>query len=125
MKAGFFPLWLGAAIGVLSLIWLVQASRRSGKPKEGAFLPERAGVWRILSILAALAVTGGLMNFLGFQLTMFFLLVFLLRVLGRQSYWLTAVVALLGSAGVFHLFGGYLDVPLPAASWSFLAKLGL
>ena len=67
----------------------------------------------------------GLMNLLGFQLTMFLFLVFLLMVLGRQALWVTLVVALLGSVGVYHLFGGYLDVSLPAATVKFLANLGL
>jgi putative tricarboxylic transport membrane protein len=80
---------------------------------------------RILSILAALAAMAGFMNLLGFQLTMFFFLVFLLMVLGRQALWVTLVVALLGSVGVYRLFGGYLDVSLPAAGVKFLANLGL
>ena len=41
--AGFFPFWLGASLGVLALVWLVQISRRAGKPKEGVSLPPEAG----------------------------------------------------------------------------------
>jgi putative tricarboxylic transport membrane protein len=122
---GFFPLWLGAALGGLSLAWLVQESGRSEKPKDRAFLPPRGGIGRILSILAALAAMAGLMNFLGFQLSMFLFVLFLLMVLGRQTLWVTLVVAFLCSVGVYHLFGGYLDVALPAASVKFLAGLGL
>jgi putative tricarboxylic transport membrane protein len=122
---GFFPLWLGVALGGLSLAWLVRESGRSGKPKGGALLPPRAGIVRILSILAALAAMAGLMNLLGFQLTMFLFLLFLLMVMGRQTLWVTLVVALLCSVGVYHLFGGYLDVALPASSVKFLAGLGL
>ncbi len=122
---GFFPLWLGVAMGGLSLVWLVRVSGRSGRLKDVALFPQRAGMVRILSILAALVVTAGLMNLLGFQLMMFLLLVFLLMVLGRQAIWMTLVVALLGSVGLFHLFGGYLDVPLPVATVRLLANLGL
>ena len=123
--AGFFPFWLGLFFGVLSFVWLVQVSRQSGKPKEGAFLPGEGGTGRIVSILVALVILGGLMNLIGFQLTMFLFLVFLLKGLGRQGLWVTLVVALLGSVGVYHLFGAYLDVPLPVASLAFLANLGL
>jgi putative tricarboxylic transport membrane protein len=122
---GFFPLWLGVAMGGLSFAWLVQGVGRPERAKAPAFLPQRAGLVRILSILAALAAVSGLMNLLGFQLTMFLFLVFLLMVLGRQALWLTLVVALFGSIGVYHLFGAYLDVPLPPATVKFLAKLGL
>jgi len=65
------------------------------------------------------------MDFLGFQMVMFPLLFFLLRVVGRQKIWLTLVIALLGSVGIYHLFGSYLDVQLPKASLAFLAGLGL
>lgn len=123
--AGFFPLWLGVAMGALSLVWLVQVSRRTGKPPKAASLPDRSGIVRILAIIASLVAAALVMNLLGFQVAMFLLLIFLLLVLGRQSVWLTAIVALAGSVGVYHVFVSYLDVQLPAASLAFLARLGL
>jgi len=122
---GFFPFWLGVALAGLVLIWLVQVSSPAGQPKEGAFLPERSAIARILTILAALAAMAGLMDLLGFQVAMFLFLGFLLRILGRQTWWMTILVTLLGSVGVYHLFGRYLDVQLPAASIAVLAQLGL
>ncbi|MFA5027629.1 MAG: tripartite tricarboxylate transporter TctB family protein [Candidatus Methylomirabilota bacterium] len=123
--SGFFPFWLGAALGALALAWLVQASRLAGRPAEEAFLPARQGIVRILSLIAAVLISAGVMNTLGFQVTMFVFLVFTLMVLGKQPIWLTAVIALVGSVGVFHLFAGYLDVQLPASSLALLASLGL
>jgi len=122
---GFFPLWLGVVMGGLSLAWLFQVSRRKGSAPDVAFLPERVGIVRILLTVAALVVMAGFMNLLGFQLTMFFFLVFLLKVLGGQALWVTLVSALLGSVGIYHLFGRYLDVALPPATVKFLANLGL
>ena len=122
---GFFPFWLGTVLGMLSLVWLVQVSGRSGRPKDGAFLPGRAGIVRIVSSLAALVALAGLMNPLGFQLAMFLFLVFLLMVLGRQRLWVTLIIGLLGSVGVYHVFGSYLDVSLPVSSMAILANLGL
>jgi putative tricarboxylic transport membrane protein len=123
--AGFFPLWLGVAMGGLSLVWLVQVSRRRGKPPAPASFPERAGIVRILAIIASLVAATLVMNFLGFQVAMFLLLIFLLLVLGRQAVWLTVIIALAGSVGVYRVFVSYLDVQLPAASLAFLARLGL
>jgi putative tricarboxylic transport membrane protein len=123
--AGFFPLWLGVAMGGLSLVWLVQVSRRTGKPPSPASFPERTGIARILAIIASLVAAALVMNLLGFQVAMFLLLIFLLLVLGRQSLWLTVIIALAGSVGVYRVFVTYLDVPLPAASLAFLARLGL
>lgn len=122
---GFFPFWLGVALAVLVLIWLIQVSRPSGRPKEEALLPERSGIVRILTIVAALGAMAGVMDWLGFQVAMFLFLGFLLRILGRQKWGMTLVVAVLGSVGVYHVFGRYLDVQLPAASVGFLAQLGL
>ena len=122
---GFFPLWLGVLLGGLSLAWLVGESLRKGTAKDRAFLPPRAGMVRILSILGALAAMAGLMNLLGFQLSMFLFVVFLLMGMGKQTLWVTLITALVCSVGVYRLFGGYLDVALPAAGVKFLAGLGL
>lgn len=122
---GFFPLWLGVILGGLSLAWLVHESIQKEKARDRAFLPPSSGIVRIVSILAALAAMAGFMNLLGFQLSMFLFVVFLLMVLGRQTPWVTVIAALVCSVGVYHLFGGYLDVSLPAASIKWLAGLGL
>ncbi len=123
--AGFFPFWLGVVLGGLGLAWLFQVSRPAGRPREGAFLPGRGGIFRILSLIAAVLVMAGLMNVLGFQLAMFAFLVFTLLVLGKQPVWLTLVIAMGGSAGVYRLFSGYLDVELPKSALAVLAALGL
>ncbi len=122
---GFFPLWLGAIMGGLSAVWFVQTSGRRGRPKEGAFLPEREGLVRLLAVLGTMVAATFLMDFLGFQLAMFLLLLYLLLIPGRQPVWLTLFIALLGSVGIYHLFGSYLDVQLPKASLAFLTGLGL
>lgn len=123
--AGFFPLWLGVAMGVLSLVWLVHLFRRTGKSPKTASFPNRSGIIRILAIIASLVAAALVMNLLGFQVAMFLLLIFLLLVLGKQSIWLTVIIALAGSVGVYRVFVAYLDVQLPTASLAFLARLGL
>jgi putative tricarboxylic transport membrane protein len=122
---GFFPFWLGVMLGGLVLAWLVQVSRQTAWPARLDIFPERSGILRILTILAALGAMAAVIDRLGFQLSMLLFLGFALRVLGRQAWWVTALVALLGSIGAYHIFGRYLDVQLPAASVAFLARLGL
>jgi putative tricarboxylic transport membrane protein len=123
--AGFFPFWLGALLGGLGIIWLVQVSRRTGNTEGGPSLPPRDGIIRILSIVLSVAAVSALMDLLGFQLAMFLFMVFMLMILGRQTIWMTLIIALVCSVGVYHVFGRYLDLQLPAASLSFLANLGL
>jgi putative tricarboxylic transport membrane protein len=123
--AGFFPFWLGAILGGLGIVWLVQVSRRLGNTEEGPSLPPRGGIVRILSIIVSVGAVSALMDFLGFQLAMFLFMIFMLMILGRQTIWTTLIIALMCSVGVYHVFGRYLDVQLPAASLAFLAHLGL
>ena len=80
---------------------------------------------QIISMIAALVLTATLMDLLGFQLAMFLYLVFMLMFMGEQSIWMSLVIAAIGSAGVYHLFGKFLDVRLPPSSLSMLAQLGL
>ena len=122
---GFFPFWLGAVMGAMSLIWLVQVSRPAGKPEEGKFLPDLKGRIQIVSMVAALVLTAMLMDLLGYQLTMFLFFVFVLLFIGKQPIWMSLVIAVIGSVCVFYVFSKFLDVRLPLSSLSLIARLGL
>lgn len=121
---GFFPFWLGVIMGVLSIVWIVQLSWQPGTSTDIPFLPARAGIRQILYIMLALSATS-VMNIIGFQMTMFLFMIFLLRVVGKTSLLTMFIIALMSSVGVFHLFGKYLDVHLPSSSLAMLAALGL
>lgn len=123
--AGFFPFWLGAVMGGMSLIWLVQVSMKTGKPEERNFLPGREGRVQIISMIAALVLAALLMNLLGYQLSMLLFFGFMLLFIGKQSIWLSFVISLIGSIGVYHLFVKFLDVQLPLSSLSLFSQLGL
>ncbi len=122
---GFFPFWLGIVFVALSVIWLGQVSLRPLPVSNTPLLPSRAGVWRVGSILGALALFILLVSSVGFQLSMFGLLLFLLTALGRQNLLLTFVVSITGSFGVYYVFTNWLDVRLPASSIELLAGVGL
>jgi len=123
--AGFLPFWVGAFLAVLSLIWLVQVSYQRVSGGADRLLPDRAGARRILSILSALVVCAALMNLLGFSLTMFGFLFFLLSALGRRSLIVTIVIAIAGGFGVCYAFEHWLGVLLPKSSLAFLSGFGL
>ena len=76
------------------------------------FFPDRAALLRIASLLGALVASVLLLERLGYSLTMFLFCGFLLRVLGKQPWWLTAILTLLGSFGTAFLFR-QLQVILP------------
>ena len=109
---GFFSFWLGILLMLLSLGQIIATFRRPAEPLPKDFIPGREGIKRMLSILGALAVSLLLMDKLGFSLTMLGFSIFLLRTLGSQSWWLTILLAVLGSFGMNYLFG-LLQVMLP------------
>ncbi len=122
---GFFRLWLGGVMAALSLVWLVQVSRRGPEGSARSFLPPRDGLLRIAAIIASLAIMTAVLDLIGFQVAMFLFLGYLLLVLGGQRVWVTGIAALVGSVGIFHVFVRYLDLPLPTASIGLLNRLGL
>ena len=108
---GFFSFWLGVIVVALSV---VEIGRTFGKriPLPANFFPAKAGVVRIACLLGALMAVVLLLTRLGYSLTMFLFCVFLLRVLGKQPWWLTIVLALAGSFGTAYIFW-QLQVILP------------
>ena len=110
----FFPVWLSIITGVLSLTLLVQTTLGPALARDSApLLPDRRGALRILAILAALVGSVGLLDPLGFRISLFLFLFFLPLALGASPWWLTLIFALAGSFGVFHVFYYWLKVPLP------------
>ena len=66
----------------------------------------------MLCVFGALLGSLLLMNRLGFSLTTLGFSIFLLRTLGRQSWWVTLALSFVGSVGMFYLFQ-QLQVMLP------------
>ena len=110
---GFFPFWLAVALGIISIAMIAEASFRPCEPMPDEFVPARDGVVRIFAVVAALAMTAALIEPLGFRLTMFGALVFLLAGLGGQGWRVTLAIAFVGSFGAFELFDRWLRVALP------------
>jgi putative tricarboxylic transport membrane protein len=123
--AGFLPFWVGVALTILSCVWLAQVSFEPAKNLSEGFLPNRKGGKQVLSILSALVLCVVLLGPLGFSLTMFGFLIFLLLILGRQKPVVTLVIALIGSFGVQYVFENWLGVGLPKSSIGILKGLGL
>ncbi len=117
--AGFFPLWLGIFLAVLSAILFFQASfpSKSGGGQEGSFLPEKEGMKRTLLFFAAFTLCIALMGKLGFLITSFlFTMVFLIVV--EKYGWLNGLItSLCMAAALYLLFNTALQVPLPKGLW--------
>ena len=144
--SGFLPLIVGLVLAVVSAIYLVQrildlrgavatptvdaaqaalsAVGETPAEQHSAERPE-AGIGRAAVVVASLCALAALLEYVGFQVSMFLFLLFHLKVLGRQRWVTTLVVAAIGSFGVYALFSGLLRVTLPHSDIPLLESWGL
>ena len=112
---GFFPFVAGTALISLSVVVLItslSAKKEDGPGKE-QFLPERDSGKKLLSALLALLAYVLVLKYLGFVLTTFFFMVFLLRFIEPQR-WIVVFSAAALTSGAAHLvFNIWLKVQLP------------
>ncbi|MCW5576399.1 MAG: tripartite tricarboxylate transporter TctB family protein [Burkholderiales bacterium] len=112
---GFFPLWYGIAMVVLSLALVLNAAMR---PAAGAPVDWRC-VGRALLAWACFAASVALMQPLGFLLALALLTLFVVAVMYGQPLKI-AMAAAVGNAVVFHLlFVLALDLSLPVGPLGF------
>jgi len=112
---GFFPLGLAIAFSLVSLGLLVTAFRTP----PGTALPpaDAGGRVKVVGALGALLVYALTLEWLGFPLATFGLLLFFFKVLQRQR-WLVAIGgSLVTSLTTYFIFKLWLGVNLPAGPW--------
>jgi putative tricarboxylic transport membrane protein len=109
--AGFFPAVLAVLLALTSLLAFLQALRGSN---DGAAQSEPLKWKKILLTLGLLLVFGLVFERLGYLLSTFLFIIFLLRAVERQSWRLALSVALSASVVSYIIFGLLLGTPLPA-----------
>jgi len=112
---GFFPLGLAIAFSLVSLGLLVTAFRTP--PGTAPPPADAGGRVKVLGALGALLVYALTLEWLGFPLATFGLLLFFFKVLQRQR-WLVAIGgSLVTSLTTYFIFKLWLGVNLPAVPW--------
>jgi putative tricarboxylic transport membrane protein len=107
--AGFFPLWYGGAMIVLSLV-LIAATVI--KPAEGR-APKLRDIGRAMACWVAFVACIALMPWTGFMISFALLTWFIVKVMAGESH-VKAIVAAAGFAiGFYALFELGLDLSLP------------
>jgi putative tricarboxylic transport membrane protein len=114
---GSLPFIVGLALIGLSLILLFQVWRSKPAPGEKIFL-EWITFHKFALSLAALVAYALLLKTLGFTLTTFLFLFFVLRFVGREK-WVTAFVFSISAALVSYTLFTSLQVNLPAGRLGF------
>jgi|SRR5690348_13530770 putative tricarboxylic transport membrane protein len=111
---GFFPLWYGIAMVVLSAALVVAGVRARlarGAPAAAPFPWARIG--RALLVWLAFAVSVALSDVLGFTLSFGLLCFFIVAVMYRRPLKVAAAVAVASALGFYAVFPLALGVSLP------------
>lgn len=116
---GFFPIWLGFSLGILSVIMIFTATFRPQEPLPADFFAQKRGYLRAGAVIVSLIWIVVMMPVIGFRLSMAALLVCLQLSLGRVNPIIMLVVTAAGSWGAFWLFDTFLRVPLPVGLFGF------
>jgi putative tricarboxylic transport membrane protein len=116
--AGFLPFWLGVLLALLSVFLIFSAWKNPSKDNKPVF-PGKQALFAIASVLVGLAVYIFLMEYLGYLVDTFLLIVFLMKVVEREKWPLTLTIAVVTTATLFFTFQVLLRITLPSNMFGF------
>jgi len=115
--AGFFPLWYGIAMVVLSAALVIASLLRKPSQADGGVNWRETG--RVLAVWLALVVAVATLKVSGFVINFAVLTFFIVAVMYRRPPLLAASVAAACTAGFYLVFPLALGVSLPAGMLGF------
>ena len=107
--AGFFPIWYGGAMVVLSLALVVGAVLKPRPRSDVAW----KDVTRAMTAWAAFVVCIAAMPYLGFVISFALLTFFMVKAMFGERLRTAILVAVIGAAGFYAIFDWALDLTLP------------
>ena len=107
--AGFFPMWYGGVMLVLSLVLVASAVVKPGRHAQVAWKDVSRALVAWLVFVACIA----LMPVFGFAVSFALLAAFIVKVMCAEKLRTAILVAVVGSAGFYALFEWALDLSLP------------
>ena len=113
----YFPLGTGLAITAFGVIMFFQARR--GEKVNPSRSPEplvshRAAVVRVVLCLCGMVLSAVLFETLGFVLTMFLMILFMMRTIAPQKWKTSLFYSLMSALGSFFIFKVLLKTQLPS-----------
>ncbi len=115
---GFFPLWYGIAMVVLSLALIASSVMRPAQVNKGEPVDWR-GIGRALTVWAAFAGCVALLKITGLLIALGLLTLFVVAVMYGKSLKVALAVAVGNAAGFYLVFPFALDVSLPVGPLGF------
>ncbi len=107
--AGFFPMWYGGVMLVLSLVLVASAVVKPGLHAQVAWKDVSRALVAWVVFVACIA----LMPVFGFAVSFALLAAFIVKVMCAEKLRTAILVAVVGSAGFYALFEWALDLSLP------------
>lgn len=110
---GFFPLWYGSLIVLLSCVMMFNRLRELAKRSREALPEHLGGIRRSLSVWFAFALTAILFQPLGFLISYSLFAFFLIYLIFGRPLATALVSSVLASALLYLIFAVALQLPLP------------
>lgn len=113
--AGLFPLCLGILLMILSGIFILNIFSKSKKTRvqTGASVESSSSPIQLALFFATMVLITLFFNQLGYPLSAFLLMAFLLRILGVKKWAINLPLSFVTAAISYFLFVQWLKIPLP------------
>ncbi len=110
---GFLPFFGGLTLAAMSIALLLGTFIRKMAELGSSFFPQKDSWKRVVAVFLSLIAYNLLLTHLGFTLTTFFFIGFLVRFIFPQTMKRTLIVAILSALGARLLFINFLETQLP------------
>jgi hypothetical protein len=110
---GFLPFWAGLTLLVMGVVLFFKSYAQIAGQPATSFFPQPDSWKRVSATFLSLIAYNLLLTILGFTLTTFLLLAFLIKFIFPQTWTRTLLVAVLGSLFARLLFINFLETQLP------------
>lgn len=117
--SGFFPFWISTMLALLGLVIFLQATFRESDPMPADFFASKAGYTRVGMILGGMVFILLAMDMLGYIITMFTFIVFMLVGMERRNPLIAVAFALAGSVGIYYGMAHVISFRLPVGLLGF------
>jgi putative tricarboxylic transport membrane protein len=117
--SGFFPFWLGILLAGLSLILVVGAAVRPKDSTDVSPFPARQALFAVAKVLGGLILFTLLMETMGFIVNTFIFVVYLMKVVPRERWWMAILIAVATTACLYIVFQVLLGITLPRNMFGF------
>lgn len=110
--SGFLPFWVGVVIGFLSLLLFLQSFKREQKEQIENIQTKKR--WKnILLVLASIFIYTSILETIGFVISTFIFIVFILKFVESKKWSLVLTIAIASALGTYLIFEVWLQTQLP------------